>query len=133
MLMRAAEDDYSRVGVAGHMLRTEFGATPAGFLAGLALLNAAIEADTASYGEPDYVPLVRVPTAPAASTSSRPPPGGPARAAEARSGCRACGARCDAHLSRRRRRSLLRACLSRPRRLCHVLTLRHGPGLKDHP
>lgn len=69
LLMRLEDETYRRTSLAAHMLRIEFGPTSAGFLAALSVLNAAIGADTAGYGEIGYIPSVYVPAAPTATAT----------------------------------------------------------------
>jgi hypothetical protein len=55
ILLTAVDGDtYGRVVTAAHMLRTTFGPTPAGFVEGVQVANAAIQADIFAYGEEGF-------------------------------------------------------------------------------
>jgi len=55
ILLTAVDDDlYGQTGVAVHLLRANFGATPVGFLDGLQEANAAIQADVFAFGEEGF-------------------------------------------------------------------------------
>lgn len=52
---------YSQTEVAGHILRTTYGPTPATFIAGLESSNAAIKADIYYFGDDGFIPHVYSP------------------------------------------------------------------------
>jgi hypothetical protein len=56
VLITAVDDHaYGQAGVATHILRTDFGPTPAAFINGLETANAAIQGDIFSYGEDGFL------------------------------------------------------------------------------
>jgi hypothetical protein len=57
LTLHGAVDDglYSQTGIAAHILRTNFGPTPAVFMEGVEVANAAIQGDIYSYGEDGFV------------------------------------------------------------------------------
>ena len=63
ILLRAVDDDtYGQVMTAAHMLRTTLGPTPAGFVEGVTVVDAAIQADIFAYGEEGFVGHVYSPS-----------------------------------------------------------------------
>jgi hypothetical protein len=63
LLASVPDDVYGQAGVAFHILRADFGATPAGFLDGLQEANAAIQADVFSYSEDGFQGHIYTPPA----------------------------------------------------------------------
>ena len=86
VLLTAVDDKaYSQTGVAAHILRTNFGTTPAAFLEALAQANAAIQGDIFSWGEEGFIgqvyraPGSEVPPSEATPRSSEPAAFAPVR------------------------------------------------------
>jgi hypothetical protein len=68
LLMTAAEGQaYGNTGTAIHILRSEFGSTPATFIEGLQQANAAIQADVFNWGDEGFQGHIWAPPAPASS------------------------------------------------------------------
>lgn len=65
VLLTAAEDQaYGNAATAIHILRSDFGSTPAAFMEGLQTANAAIQADVFHWGEDGFRGYIWVPPAP---------------------------------------------------------------------
>jgi len=63
-MMRVSDEVCGQVSVAIHILRTEFGPTPAHFIEGLKTANAAIEADSYTWGDEGFLGNVYIPPQP---------------------------------------------------------------------
>lgn len=59
-----SEDAYEATGLASHILRTEFGSTPATFVDSLREANAAIQSDIFHWGEDGFIGNIYRPPAP---------------------------------------------------------------------
>jgi hypothetical protein len=69
LLLTYADDDaYGAAEVAVHILRTEYGPTPARFIEGVHASNATIQADIFSYGEDGFLGNIYAPPAPTERT-----------------------------------------------------------------
>jgi len=62
VLVQVLNDElYGKVSMAGHILRTNFGPTPLGFIEGIHNFNAAIDGDIFGYGEDGFIECIYSP------------------------------------------------------------------------